>query len=513
MHRRQFLRATTALASSTATGAWMANLASLGQASAQASAVSDYKALVCIFLGGGNDAHNTVVPIDPQSWRCYSATRDPAVIAQLNGTTPQAGVTSIALSQAALLNINHRNAQGLNTGRSFGLHPQLKQIQQIYNQSGAAIVANIGPLIQPTSKADLNDPAYPLPSGLYSHNDQTATWQSLGREGTTAGGWGGRIMDSLVSRNVNPTFSCVGINSQAVWLSGTRSSPYLLGTGGVYKMGGHDGAVFGSTAVYDAVRRTASVATRGEPLVADYLATASRALSSEAALSALPPPTQAPWGTPGTTSATDPLLQYTEPSDGNRYLNPLALQLQVVARMIAARNQSAIGAHRQVFMVNLGGFDTHSDQLKQHASQLAKLDHAVGYFNQCLAQMSGGDVRPQVTTFTASEFGRGLVNNGDGTDHGWGGHHFVIGGAVRGGDVYGMYPKFLAFDGEGGFFSEDLLQSGVLLPSLSVDHLIYTLGKWMGVSEADLVGTSSGAGIAANLQNFDPSTWDIGCMV
>ena len=105
------------------------------------------------------------------------------------------------------------------------------------------------------------------------------------------------------------------------------------------------------------------------------------------------------------------------------------------------------------------------------------------------------------------------MNNGDGTDHGWGGHHFVIGGAVKGGDIYGAYPKFLAFDGEGGFFSEDLLQSGVLLPSLAIDHLIYTLGKWMGVSEADLVGTSAGTGIASNLQNFDPATWDIGCMV
>ncbi|MBI2733552.1 MAG: DUF1501 domain-containing protein [Aquabacterium sp.] len=289
--------------------------------------------------------------------------------------------------------------------------------------------------------------------------------------------------------------------------------PYLLGTGGFQSMGGNTGQILGSSAVYAAVRVAASTTTRQDVIASDFVRVASRTLSSEAALSrGLPAVNQAPWGTPGTTTDADPLLQYTEPDTGLSKPNPLARQLQTIARMIAARNSSGIGAGRQVFMVSLGGFDTHSDQLRQHARQLAKLDHAVDYFQNCLAQMPGGDIRNQVTTFTASDFGRALVNNGDGCDHGWGGHHFVIGGGVKGGDVYGKYPAFMAFDGDGNFFSDELLAGGVLLPGLSVDQLVYTLGKWMGVAEVDLVGATPGAGIAPHIGNFDASVRDIGFM-
>jgi uncharacterized protein (DUF1501 family) len=167
-------------------------------------------------------------------------------------------------------------------------------------------------------------------------------------------------------------------------------------------------------------------------IVKDYVNVAKRALTSEVALKqSLPQQFVSPWGTPGSVgAATDPLLRYTDPTTGKQALNPLALQLQTVARMIAARNHSAVGARRQVFMVTLGGFDTHGDQMRQQASLLAKLDHAVDFFQRCLTQMPSGDVRSQVTTFTASEFGRTLVSNGDGTDHGWGNHHFVIGGGA-----------------------------------------------------------------------------------
>jgi uncharacterized protein (DUF1501 family) len=511
--RRQFLRQSAATAAMGTSGAWLANLSAITQATAQSTAATDYKALVCIFLAGGNDAHNTVIPTDTTSWRCYTGTRDPKVLAQLNGVSVPANTTSIALDQASLLKIGHLNAKGLNTGRTFALHPQLKRIQALYTQSSAAIIANIGPLVQPTTKFDLMDSTFEVPSKLYSHNDQSSTWQSFGPEGMT-GGWGGLMMDRLVSRNTNPTFSAIGLNTPSVWLNGQKVMPYLLGTGGFHVMGGDTGAVFGSTALFKAVRNAAATSSRPDAIVADYKRTANRALDSEAALSQnLPASPLAPWGTPGTTSATDPLLKYTEPSDSKTYLNPLAAQLQVVARMIAARNGSAIGARRQVFMVTLGGFDTHSAQLTQHASLLAKLDHAVDYFQKCLTQMPGGDMRSQVTTFTASEFGRTLTNNGDGTDHGWGGHHFVVGGAVKGGEVYGKYPQFMAFDGDGGFFSDQLLRGGALLPGQSVDQLVYTLGKWMGVAEVDLVGTTPGAGIAPHIGNFDAVDRDIGFMV
>ncbi len=510
--RRRFLQSSSALAALGASGAWLANLGAITQASAQSTG-GDYKALVCIFLTGGNDAHNTVIPVDATSWRCYSATRDPAVMAQVTGSPMPDNLTSIALDQSSLLSISHRNAQGLNTGRSFALHPQLKRIQRLYAAGSAAIVANIGPLIQPTTKVDLIDPSWPLPRKLRSHNDQASTWQSFDVEGATDG-WGGLMMDKLKPRNVNQTFSSVGVNAPGVWLSGKTVTTYLLGTGGFQIMGGNTGSIFGSTAVYAAVRTAASTSTRQDIIASDFVKVASRTLSSEAAMAqSLPGVFQAPWGTPGSTVATDPLLQYTDPETQQPQLNPLAQQLQVVARMIAAHSSSGISAGRQVFMVNLGGFDTHSDQLRQHAKQLAKLDHAVDYFQNCLAQMPGGDIRKQVTTFTASDFGRALVNNGDGCDHGWGGHHFVIGGSVNGGDVYGKYPSFMAFDGDGNFFSDELLAGGVLLPGLSVDQLAYTLGKWMGVSDVDLVGATPGSGIAPNIGNFDASTRDIGFMV
>jgi len=510
--RRRFLQNSSALAAMSTSGAWLANLSAVTQASAQSTS-SDYKALVCIFLNGGNDGHNTVIPVDATSWRCYSATRDPAVMAKVTGSPMPDNLSSIALDQATLLSIGHRNAKGLNTGRSFALHPQLKRIQKLYTAGSAAIVANIGPLIQPTTKVDLIDPSWAIPKKLLSHNDQVSTWQSFGVEGTSVG-WGGRMMDKLKIRNVNQTFSSVGVNAPGVWLNGKTVAPYLMGTGGFQIMGGSSGSIFGSTAVYAAVRAAASTSTRQDVIASDFVKVANRTLTSEAAISqGLPGASQAPWGTAGSTAATDPLLQYTDPETNQPKLNPLAQQLQVVARMIAARNSSGISAGRQVFMVNLGGFDTHSDQLRQHAKQLAKLDHAVDYFQNCLAQMPGGDIRSQVTTFTASDFGRTLVNNGDGCDHGWGGHHFVIGGGVKGGDVYGKYPAFMAFDGDGNFFSDELLAGGVLLPGLAVDQLVYTLGKWMGVADADLVGTTPGAGIAPNIGNFDASTRDIGFMV
>lgn len=491
--------------------AWLGNLAAVRYASAQSSG-ADYKALVCIFLNGGNDAHNTVIPVDATSWRCYSATRDPAIMAKVSGNPMPDNISSIALEQSSLLSISHRNAQGLNTGRSFALHPQLKKLQKLYAGGSAAIVANIGPLIRPTSKVDMLDYSWPLPKKLGSHNDQASIWQSLGVEGTTTG-WGGLIMDKLKSRNVNGAFCSVGVNAPGVWLSGQTVVPYLLGTGGFQSMGGNTGQILGSSTVYAAVRAAASTSTRHDVIASDFVKVASRTLSSESALSqGLPNVNQGPWGTPGTTADNDPLLQYTEPDTGLSKPNPLARQLQTIARMIAARNSSGIGAGRQVFMVSLSGFDTHSDQLRQHARQLAKLDHAVDYFQNCLAQMPGGDIRNQVTTFTASDFGRALVNNGDGCDHGWGGHHFVIGGGVKGGDVYGKYPAFMAFDGDGHFFSDELLTGGVLLPGLSVDQLVYTLGKWMGVAEVDLVGATPGAGIAPHIGNFDASVRDIGFM-
>ena len=504
--RRQFLRHGAAL-TGLAASPWALNLAQLG--SAEAATTTDYKALVCIFLAGGNDAHNTVVPTDAVSWRCYAGTRDPVLRAQLAGTSLSSSdaSTSLALPQSSLLSITHANKAGLNTGRTFGLHPQLKQIKQLYASGKAAIVANVGPLLAPMAKVDALDPSFPIPAKLYSHNDQTWTWQSFQPEGAS-GGWGGRLMDSLAASNANAVFTAVGAGGSGVWLSGNTVAPFQIGAAGTVTMGGESGTIMGNATLHQAVRIVANMTpSTADPFAADLARVTTRALSAELILkSALSSAFMAPWGTPGASSqASDPLLKYTNPNTGASTLNPLAAQLQMVARMIAARTNSRVGAMRQVFLVQLGGFDTHSNQLTQHADLLAKLDHAVGYFYNALGAMPDGvNMRSMVTTFTASEFGRALMNNGDGTDHGWGGHHFVIGDAVKGADVYGTYPQFLAFDGAGEFFSNDLLTGGVLLPNLSLDQYVYTLGKWMGVAEANLLS------VCPNIQNFASTSRNIG---
>ncbi|RZL03481.1 MAG: DUF1501 domain-containing protein [Rubrivivax sp.] len=514
--RRSFLKHASVLGAAGLTTPWALNLASMGVASAQSSSTTDYKALVCIFLGGGNDAHNTVVANDEASWYYYNTARDPNAAVVANGGTPVAGAVSISLKRSELLPITVKDAGGFNAERRFkvfALHPQLKRIRDMYAAGKAAIIANVGPLITPTNKIDLYDLNFPVPVSLMSHNDQQSMWQSFGAEGTVAG-WGGLMMDSLMSRNTVSTFSSIGINSGPVWLSGKQVIPYQLSTSGLSRMAG-EGATFGSAAVYQAIRKIAATPTEATGTLAqDYTKTVQRALSVEGTLlSALPSATVAPWGTPGSaTPAADPLLKYTDPNTGLSTLNPLAQQLQLVARMIAARDASGVGAKRQVFMVTLNGFDNHDSLLTLHGDLMAKLDHGVAYFYDILSKMPGGqDLRSNVTSFTASDFGRALNNNGDGTDHGWGGHHFVFGGSVKGGDMYGRFPDFSPFD-QGSYFSAHLLTNGVLLPSQSVDQVVYTLGKWMDVPESALTGSGGTAGIAPNISNFDVSTRNLGFM-
>jgi len=247
-------------------------------------------------------------------------------------------------------------------------------------------------------------------------------------------------------------------------------------------------------------------------LAQDYQAVVQRALATEAVIQqALAPVNSAsgntPWASEGGNNPwTDPMLKYTAPIDGQPRINYLALQLQMVARLIDTNRRGNLGMRRQVFMVSHPAYDHHDRQLSEHADRMAQLDHAMGYFNQVLARMPGGDLRNQVTTFTMSEFGRTLTNNGDGTDHGWGAHHFIMGGAVQGGDVYGRYPQLATADSQGHFDSPELINNGVMLPSISVDQYAYTLGRWMGVSETNLTD------ILPNLSAFDSSTFDVGFM-
>jgi uncharacterized protein (DUF1501 family) len=245
-------------------------------------------------------------------------------------------------------------------------------------------------------------------------------------------------------------------------------------------------------------------------LEADVAAVADRSIASEALLrGALRPASDAAFGTPPAAGgsynpAADPKLQFVNPLSGAAEFSPLAQQLQVVARLVQAGVTGATGVRRQVFFVSLGGFDTHSNQNPQHSLLMARVAHAMHYFDTAMGAINA---RESVTLFTASDFGRTFTSNGDGTDHGWGAHQFVMGGAVRGGELYGTFPTLVARrPGAGDFDSPDQVRNGAMLPSTSVDQLGATLGRWFGLSDSQALE------VFPHLANFSAGSRNLGFM-
>jgi uncharacterized protein (DUF1501 family) len=499
--RRLFLRHAGAMASllGPAVAPFALNLSAMGSASAQAA--TDYKALVCLFMFGGNDALNMVLPTDSASWTNYSTVRNqaPDSIALLApGTAPNAGAAAGSPARlGGVLPISPLNAQG----RSFALHPVMGSLRTMFDtDKRLAILPNIGTLVMPTTKAQYALASHPKPASLFSHNDQQNTWQALAPEGATRG-WGGRMGDALASMNARPVFTAISASGNAVWLAGDTIQQYQVSGNGAIRMGtDSNGRVFGSADVGAAMQRIVS-ATRGtHVLERDLAALSRRSIDAETALrTALKPPSDALFGTAPASGSynanNDPKLQYDSPLTGTKAFNALAQQLQIVARMIDASNTAGVQARRQVFFVSVGGFDTHDNQNRNHADLMAKLAHAMSYFDVTLGAMGA---RGNVTTFTASDFGRTFTSNGDGTDHGWGAHHFVMGGAVRGGDLYGNFPVLGAKNASNNNFdsSPDQIGNGALLPQTSVDQLGATLGRWFGLSDGQLLD------VLPNLANF-----------
>lgn len=460
--RRLFLKQSAAMSTLGAGAPLALNLAAMGSAAAQTA--GDYKALVCVFLAGGNDAFNTVLATDASSWQAYNAVRN-----QLP--------SSIALPLGSVLPLNP--SQGLSGGRSLALHPQLKGMRDLFNtQRRMAIVSNVGPLVEPLTKAEYLQQLKRQPAKLFSHNDQQSTWQALGPEGASLG-WGGRLADAVAAGNGNSLFTGISAAGNAVWVSGQNVRQYQLQSSGVVRMGvvtnefGVD-HIYGSDKVAAAMQRIVTTNRSAHKFEADLTTVAQRSRAAQLAMgSALPGAETLPYGPSSS-------LQYTK-ADGNRAMNPLAQQLQVVARSIGARQ--ALGMKRQVFFVSLGGFDTHDDQVGRHADLMARLDHGMVYFDKVLAALGLSD---SVTTFTASDFGRTFTSNGDGTDHGWGSHHFVMGGAVNGGTVVGDVPTYANKNANNNYFdgSPDQLINGALLPKISVEQYGSALGRWFGAGAA-----------------------------
>lgn len=454
--RREFLRAASMLSIVGSAGAPFAlNLATIGAAAAQ-TAPSDYKAIICLFLAGGNDHGNTVLATDPGSWAEYIRIRTTSDAASI-ALPPEGDV-------AGVLPITPKNAQ---PGRSFALHPSLQPLKDLFDANRVAILANVGTLITPTTLAQYKARSVKLPPRLFSHNDQTAFWQSSMPEGARSG-WGGRMGDMLMASNTSPIFTAVSLAGNTVFLAGTTIIPYNVTGSGAKSIGSLTGSLFGSSTGANPLQAIIS-GDRSNLFEKEYATVVKRGIDAQGAFGSAIVPAGA-GGIPNPT-------QYINPNTSLPATNPLAVQLQTIARTIAGRN--ALGAKRQVFFVSMGGFDTHDGQRKNQANLMARLAHAMAYFDGVMGDLQGVNLRNQVTLFTASDFGRTFKSNGDGTDHGWGAHHFVMGGAVNGKDIYGTFPVT-------GLNHNLDVGSGSLLPQISVDQYGATLASWFGLSPTQI---------------------------
>jgi uncharacterized protein (DUF1501 family) len=470
--RRAFLRRSAQLAFTGAALPTALNLAAMGEAAAFNA--TDYKALVCVFLNGGNDHWNTVVPYDNTNYDLYSAARG-------GGGGRTAG--GIALGQATLANTVLTPTAPLANGKQFALHPVMTGLAGLFNAGQAAVQLNVGPLVVPVTKAQYEGPnraLYPLPPKLFSHNDQQSIWQSSSPEGSTIG-WGGNIGDLALSSNgTGSLFTCISITGNAVFLSGDNALAYQVSPSGAVKINSVSNNVYGSAAV-KAAMSTLVQQTRTDVLENEYNRVTQRSIAAESTVNGGIGATSA--AASGNTGAFAPFAAI--PTN-----NQLASQLKMVARLIDAR--TSLSTKRQVFFVSVGGFDLHDNLLAGHITNMTRVSEALTAFYQTTANLSVAD---KVTAFTASDFGRTLTSNGDGSDHGWGGHHFVVGGAVKGKAFYGTAPPVSVGNGSG---AEDQwhVGQGRLLPSTSVDQYAATLASWFGVEPGEL------AGILPNLRNF-----------
>ncbi len=451
--RRAFLAQSAALGVAGVAAPFVTTLASIGEAAA--ATASDYKALVCVFLYGGNDYANTLTPYDQTNYDAYARLR-PAL------AYPRPSLAATLLNPAA--------GASLSGGRQYALAPAMAPLLPLFDAGKMAVMLNLGTLAQPTTKAQYQAGNVPLPPKLFSHNDQQSYFQSSSPEGATSG-WGGRIGDLFQAGNGNAQLTCINASGNAVFLSGRTALQYSVGTDGPIRLDG-DSSLYGSSAA-SAALKSLIAETQTNVLANEHARIVKRALDTHALLS--------------TSLAAAPSFATVYPAD-----NWLGDQLKIVARLISV--SSALGAKRQVFFVSLGGFDLHDNLAPQQPVLLDRVASAMRAFYDHTLELGIAD---KVTAFTGSDFGRTLVPNADGSDHGWGSMHFVVGGAVHGQRFYGT-PPIVADNGP------DDVGQGRLLPSTAVDQYAATLARWFGVSDGDLPT------VLPNIGAYNASTWNLG---
>ena len=416
------------------------------------SAPSDYKALVCIFLFGGNDGNNMIIPADAAGYAAYNAVRGPD--------------SNINIAQADLLTFKPRNSSS-----TYGFHPAMSAVHPLFDQGKLAVIANAGPLLAPTTKAQYLA-GVNVPYQLFSHSDQQAQWQSTISNQPARSGWGGRLADSVASMNGgNPFPVLTSIAGSTLYTTGNTQSPLSLpASGGSFSLSGLTGN--------DAITKARAAALNTILLQGkDHLLVKAAAEQTAQAIEF--------------SAKVNPIITATNSSVTSLFTttgNSLASQLLQVAKLIEAR--ATIGLSRQIFFVSLGGFDTHNNQINTQQTLLGNVSAAMKSFYDATATLG---VANNVTTFTLSDFGRTFKPSaGGGSDHAWGNHHMVMGGAVKGGAMYGTFPVQQL----GGV--DDVTTEGRWVPSVSVDQYAATLATWFGVPDSGLTAVAPNIGAFAN---------------
>ncbi|MEO0436376.1 MAG: DUF1501 domain-containing protein [Pseudomonadota bacterium] len=430
--------------------------------SAMAADSSGYKALVCVFLFGGLDNHDFLIPYDQDEYRQFERQRQ--TLLQIQGQ---------ARARESLLPLTPSNAQP--GDKVWALPPEMPSLKNMFDAGDASLVANVGPLIEPVTRQGFLDQSVRLPPRLFSHNDQQATWQASAPEGAQFG-WGGLFADAVLSESASANalaFSTISSVGGGPFLTGRRAFPYLVS-------GGRAADIFLLNDLDEEQADFRSLLERhlrgdnfsGSHLIRRDMQNAFRnALETNSAYNA------AQSGAPGVSSEFP--------------ANELGGQLKGVADAIAIRDR--LGVSRQIFFVGMGGFDTHDNQANSLPRLLSNIDGALGAFNNAMREIG---MHQNVTLFTASDFGRTLAVNGDGTDHGWGGHHIITGGAVTGSELFGRpTPPVLDHDLDAG--------GGRIIPAYSVEQFAAPLGSWFGLNSTELNSA------LPSLRNFDDAALSV----
>ena len=451
-NRRNFIGSLPCLAVGSSTiYSSLINLKSISALLASQSEVGDdYKALVCVLLGGGNDSYNMLIPRGNSEYNEYEQVR-----------------SNQAIPQRDLLAVDNKTQQG----KELGLHPNLANIQRIYNAGDAACISNVGTLLEPVTKSAIENKSGKLPLGLFSHLDQVMHWQTAFPQDRTNKGWGGKIADIMQSMNVDNGVSMnISLGGNNVFQRGDELLEYAINNDGGVAIAGWE---LGALPFFNVMIEDISDLVNKEYsdlFKSSYSGTLRRSIESNetfnAAISSIP--------------RLSTQFRATKASQ----------DLRMVADTIAARE--TLGAKRQIFFVEIGGFDNHDELINNHGTLMSNIDDALGSFYDATVELGIVDC---VTTFTISDFARTLTSNGNGTDHAWGGNTIVMGGAVKGNEIYGKYPDL-------SLGSNLDLGKGVLIPTTSADEYFAELALWFGVSPNDLHL------ILPNLSNFysyDPS--------